>query len=859
MHSMIRLIAIFTCLIVAGSVSAEGDEVLLRHHNYTSQAPATHWKDNSQWMGTQASFIIDENGQIGRHLNMHIERTAQVYMQFGGVQAGKVYDVQMQARCVGQIELLTASLRQIPHPWKKHGQQAWQPTTDWATWRMQVRTEEDTPEHLSQVALFLQVRGIGNIQVRDLKIIERDAFELPENQTPPRGYLLQNHDFSVGKVGWNMKANARLMHNGQAAVTLNQNDKLVYDQLLNLYYLRSYHLSVTGQAPSGTLKLELYTSSIALSRSILLKQWDVDFTSGYWQGDYLPQLPDHGAMNPDEVYWLRLRSTRNGNMVTQLSLVEGDDTTIKPFAGIKINDGQLVDRFVMLGTPVNLMLRTSGLQAQTQGTLMIRDADGDTVNQLPVTLDTLPDGSMGSELILPVLGAGWYKMDVQVDGQPIITVPCELGILPRMTDRVLDRDGYKFLGGHHFASMSAAQTVNGVTGEQTLNPNNKIALGSKMGFASVRTHPPLLTKWWYVEPVQGQWRFPDTIVDAFEQQGMSVMGMLDGTARYASSAPENVLNNQNKIWLGWGTYPAKDLEDWKNYVRTIVGHYKDRITQWEVWNEPDHVFFNPDPNRTGSKAQQYAELVRTAYEAAKSVAPNVTIIAGAASNSEHFLPEAIDHGLLEYCDVISMHLYGADSGGSHGPQSYLAKINPLIQIMQQHNKVKPIWNSESCAFTSGIQEGETGLFKSDAQIKSILSAAAAGLQRFYLYSAAPRNYPGDYAHRLVYGYNGRPHIFSVITSVFDRLLNHRPFVANLGQDDQGVHLYAFKDSLNRVILAGWTENGSQIVHQDMLLQGITIDRLGHVSDGFTSGNVNLTDSVNYFVGNTDPALDLFVP
>jgi polysaccharide biosynthesis protein PslG len=105
------------------------------------------------------------------------------------------------------------------------------------------------------------------------------------------------------------------------------------------------------------------------------------------------------------------------------------------------------------------------------------------------------------------------------------------------------------------------------------------------------------------------------------------------------------------------TNPAQ-LAAWHDYVRALVVHFRDRVTHYEIWNEPDLLhFWRPMP-----KASEYTKLVAASASAIRSVQPDAKIIGGAIAWgmtpwSIKFLEDCFRCGLHEHIDIVSYHGY----------------------------------------------------------------------------------------------------------------------------------------------------------------------------------------------------------
>lgn len=105
--------------------------------------------------------------------------------------------------------------------------------------------------------------------------------------------------------------------------------------------------------------------------------------------------------------------------------------------------------------------------------------------------------------------------------------------------------------------------------------------------------------------------------------------------------------------------PIKDpaaMEAWLAFVEATVRRYQDRITYWEVWNEPNHRNYwgsTPDGKEYGRLLKQTAELIR-------SIQPEAIIIGGSTAGIQpEFTDDFLSVGVDTLIDIITYHNYGA--------------------------------------------------------------------------------------------------------------------------------------------------------------------------------------------------------
>ena len=151
---------------------------------------------------------------------------------------------------------------------------------------------------------------------------------------------------------------------------------------------------------------------------------------------------------------------------------------------------------------------------------------------------------------------------------------------------------------------------------------------------------------------------------------------------------------------------------WYFYVRNVALRYPEAAAI-EVWNEPNlGMFFEggPDPAR-------YTELLRLAYDAVKSVRPEMPVLGGALAPDRStqrtedswgmrpFLRSMYAAGAGDYMDGISLHPY---PGGASEGMAYEA-IDQVLAVRDEHGDRAPLWltevgvSSTAVGFTENIQ------------------------------------------------------------------------------------------------------------------------------------------------------------
>jgi len=229
--------------------------------------------------------------------------------------------------------------------------------------------------------------------------------------------------------------------------------------------------------------------------------------------------------------------------------------------------------------------------------------------------------------------------------------------------------------------------------------------------------------WADLQPAKGQWRFEklDGYVSLAEQHGTGLLLTLGGSPTWASAKPQL----QSSYYPGFTAEPA-NIEDWREYVRTVVARYKGRIQAYEIWNEPNL------PDFWSGSIDQMLMLTREASQIIRNVDPKALVASPSATTAYGipWLAEFLKKGGGQYVDVIGFHFY---VDAQLPPEEMLAIIQRVRQVLADNGLAdKPVWNTE----TGWLPPAK---FDSDELAAAFLARAyivnwAAGVQRFYWYA-----------------------------------------------------------------------------------------------------------------------------
>jgi hypothetical protein len=198
------------------------------------------------------------------------------------------------------------------------------------------------------------------------------------------------------------------------------------------------------------------------------------------------------------------------------------------------------------------------------------------------------------------------------------------------------------------------------------------------------------------EPHRSAWEKYDHIVDLAERYDLEIIARLSNPPAWSRAQGNDA-----------GTLaPPDDLDDYGDYVETIVRRYKDRVRHYQIWNEPN---IYPEWGERPVSPEEYTELLKVGYTRVKEACPECVVISGALAqtiplgprdlNDFIFLQRMYDAGAGDYFDVLAMQGYGLWSGPTDRRMRprVLNFSRPLyLREIMVHNgdAHKPIWLTE---------------------------------------------------------------------------------------------------------------------------------------------------------------------
>ncbi len=786
------------------------------------------WVDNV-YKRPPTTLMLEKLGD-GQVLSVDVPSRTDLFLEPPiAMRAGKVYRIDVEGRCVGQIEQIIAKLDN-----RKFSPIPWPVRQEWTTYSAQAKSSG------GKYRFGVSLMGVGTFQIRSYRVTEMDAFDLPPAPVADRGELLPNGDFTLGRLDWNFRLPltengvvSPLVDPGQyfrldpktghTALHLKAGERslLASGTPLIFHFGKTYTLTVHGYAADGDADLFLVRPGMSAGDS---ERIVLQFKDGVAAVEFPMGLPTEGMIDaPQQQFAMRLRHMGNAEaQIDSISIREGKpDETAKPArAGVRIDVGKTGPAWVEAGQPVKVDLTTADLPADALQ-LTVSDERGEVIHRLPITLARTAEQRIGGQTEIHDLGPGWYRFGVAWPGHELTVISDDLAVvLPG--DAKAPRNGFL---GTHLGRLS--------------EPSNLALLG-ELGIRHVRIWD---LSWNRLQSApDAPIAVPDDVLNAYHAAGIEPMAVLGSTPEWASSIPGKSASGGE-----YAKYPPKDMADWDNYVRQVVKACGDRVRYYEIWNEPNGHFLKVAPGLKKLE-EVYAELVRRAYPIIKQENPNAVVVIGSCAGHPSFVINAMTkYDITQQCDAMSYHAYGGAPSAGQGISAFSYTQDYLHAKLKELNRPDlPIYDSESGL--KHIEDGPHGAYEAMILAKGLVARQAAGFDRYYMYNSEPREFPGHYNFNMLLGYNARPLVTVPMIATWDRLLGDATFVTNLGDDAKGRHVYQFKRRDGRVIIAGWVSQGDAEVAfpQSLIAHAACVDALGRPIDGAREKELLLTGDLRYF-------------
>jgi hypothetical protein len=191
--------------------------------------------------------------------------------------------------------------------------------------------------------------------------------------------------------------------------------------------------------------------------------------------------------------------------------------------------------------------------------------------------------------------------------------------------------------------------------------------------------------WRWIEREKGQWRYDDRkgAYSRLAQLGFSTCATLADAPPWAARP-------------GGDQVPA-DMNEWRRYVRAVIGDFKLYVDIWEVWNEPDlKAVFEKEP-------ETYFGILKATREIQQELHPEAKLAglcaAGCWDKPFEWMEAEMKLGALQQMDLLAWHPYYHEL-----PEvGYVAAIKKVNALMDRYGGRKPMIFTEFGV--AGVSDG----------------------------------------------------------------------------------------------------------------------------------------------------------
>ncbi len=156
------------------------------------------------------------------------------------------------------------------------------------------------------------------------------------------------------------------------------------------------------------------------------------------------------------------------------------------------------------------------------------------------------------------------------------------------------------------------------------------------------------------------WSHADQAVFFANAKGIDVLARVDNAPAWAAPGCFNAEKKQ----MG----PAKNMQDWLDFLTAFATRYKGRIRAYEIWNEPNlaREWCGRPPNPA-----EYAALLKASYTTLKAIDPNIIVVSAGltptSTSNDEAMPDvrfveqmytAMKNNSKGYFDALGVHAPG---------------------------------------------------------------------------------------------------------------------------------------------------------------------------------------------------------
>lgn len=207
------------------------------------------------------------------------------------------------------------------------------------------------------------------------------------------------------------------------------------------------------------------------------------------------------------------------------------------------------------------------------------------------------------------------------------------------------------------------------------------------------------TTWADLQPKAQQynWQTLDNYILKASNSGTNdILFVISGTPEWAATTPAP----NSAPWIGNNSASPPNPQAWEQFITDLVTRYKGKITSYEIWNEPNVLYFwqgTPD---------QLAALVQTATQIIHEKDPTANIISPApvlasTHDIKTVLPywQALKERNWAGIDIIGTHVY---PDRPYTTQHFTRITNTIALTLKKLGWTKEKWITETSYLTDKL-------------------------------------------------------------------------------------------------------------------------------------------------------------
>ncbi len=321
--------------------------------------------------------------------------------------------------------------------------------------------------------------------------------------------------------------------------------------------------------------------------------------------------------------------------------------------------------------------------------------------------------------------------------------PMDLGYCLSLTGvEVIDENGENVALLSRGAGVTVSSTGRGAADEKILH-NQLWPVHYDLGLKWVRVaYWDSVLNWHYVEQEKGKLTIDplaDEVMTECARNGVEVVLCLAyGNWLYT---PQGKRKMTKQIWeVPYEMAPPPTtpemLMGYKNFVRFMARHFRDRIRYFEIWNEPcnDYSWNNkPDPKEYSQLVKEVAPIIRQEAPQSKILMPDVGFRPSGDGN-DRFLKACLEEGIGGLFDVMTIHPFYGNSQASQSYLNYPADVRHWKQLTQSHGFRGEFMMTESGFYAPYPKKSHPWFAPNEVDVTEIVKAKC--LAKFMLTNAA---------------------------------------------------------------------------------------------------------------------------